>query len=150
MRLLIQRVSYGAVDIREQRVNTIGPGLVLLIGIAAGDTKVLIDKMVEKLVNLRIFKDNDGKMNLSSLDVSAEILAVSQFTLYADCHKGRRPGFTPAAPPEIARPLYELIVDRIREFGLPVVTGRFGEHMHVSIHNDGPVTILLDSNELGI
>ncbi|MDZ7725402.1 MAG: D-aminoacyl-tRNA deacylase [candidate division KSB1 bacterium] len=149
MRLLIQRVSCGAVDIQDKRVKSIGPGLVVLIGIAAGDTEAPIDKMVEKLVNLRIFKDHDGKMNLSSLDVRAEILAISQFTLYADCRKGRRPGFAHAASPDIARPLYELIVERIREFGLPVVTGRFGEYMQVTIHNDGPVTILLDSNELG-
>lgn len=150
MRALIQRVTFGAVDLEKERKCEIGPGLVVLIGLAADDSETTIGKFVQKLVNLRIFQDSDGKMNLSSLDVQADILAISQFTLYADCRKGRRPGFSNAALPQTARPLYDKIVQQIKTYDLNVKTGQFGEHMHVTIHNDGPVTILLDSNELGL
>mgnify|MGYP006288170669 CR=1 FL=1 len=149
MKALIQRVTFAAVDIDRERIGEIGPGLAVLLGIHQDDTAEIMEKLVEKLVNLRIFKDTDGKMNLSSLDVKAEILVISQFTLYADCRKGRRPGFTGAAPPDKALTLYQKFVQQVSQYNLKTQTGRFGEHMQVTIHNNGPVTILLDSDELG-
>jgi D-aminoacyl-tRNA deacylase len=145
MRFLIQRVSGASVRIDGQMVGSIGPGLVVLIGIGAGDTKREADYLVEKTVNLRIFQDENGKMNRSALDVRGELLLVSQFTLYGDCRKGRRPSFDAAAQPALARELYEYVVEKVRETGLVTGTGVFQAHMQVELVNDGPVTLLLDS-----
>lgn len=147
MRAVVQRVARGSVSIGGNIIGQIGRGLVVLLGIKNGDEKSAADFLAAKIVNLRIFEDADGKFNLSALDVGAEILAVSQFTLYADTRRGRRPGFSAAAPAEISLPLYQYAVDGLRESGLKVVTGEFGAHMVVEIINDGPVTILLDSEE---
>lgn len=123
----------------------IGYGAVVLIGVAASDNHKDADYLAEKLIHLRFFSDPNGKMNLSATDIGAEILLISQFTLYGDCRKGRRPGFDAAAPPEQARELYEYFVDKVRQSGLVVETGIFQAHMHVELANDGPVTLLLDS-----
>ncbi len=129
----------------ERLEGSIGPGLVVLIGIGAGDTRLEADYLIEKTVNLRIFQDENGKMNLSALDVRGELLLVSQFTLYGDCRKGRRPSFDAAAPPAVARELYEYVVGKVRETGLITGTGVFQAHMQVELVNDGPVTLLLES-----
>lgn len=147
MRAVVQRVARGSVSVDGNIIGKIGRGLVVLLGIKNGDEKSAADFLTAKIVNLRIFEDAAGKFNLSALDVGAEILAVSQFTLYADTRRGRRPGFTDAAPPEISFPLYQYAADGLRKSGLKVVTGEFGAHMVVEIINDGPVTILLDSEE---
>ena len=148
MRAILQRVSKGKVTIENQVNGAISSGLVILLGIGHGDTETQLDLMVSKIINLRIFSDADGKFNLSALDVKAEILVISQFTLYADCHKGRRPSFTDAARPEMAAPMCEAFVAKIQATGLTVQTGIFGADMLVEIHNSGPVTIWLDSKEL--
>ncbi|MEM5769268.1 MAG: D-aminoacyl-tRNA deacylase, partial [Bacillota bacterium] len=122
-----------------------GPGLVVLLGVGHWDTETDARFLADKIVNLRLFSDADDKMNLSVKDIGGTILAVSQFTLYGDCRKGRRPNFTAAAPPDQARSLYEQFVGYCREQAVPVETGRFQAHMLVEIHNDGPVTLLLDS-----
>lgn len=145
MRLLIQRVSRASVRIEGNLVAEIGAGLLVLAGIAAADTPVQADYLADKLVNLRIFPDDDGRMNRSALDVHASLLLVSQFTLYGDCRKGRRPSFDDAAPPERARELYEYLLARVRGKGLPTQTGVFQAHMDVELVNDGPVTLLLES-----
>jgi D-tyrosyl-tRNA(Tyr) deacylase len=119
--------------------------LVVLIGIGTGDTSRDADYLIEKTVNLRIFQDDNGKMNLSALDVRGELLLVSQFTLYGDCRKGRRPSFDAAAPPAVARELYEYVVQKVRETGLVIGTGVFQAHMQVELVNDGPVTLLLEN-----
>jgi D-tyrosyl-tRNA(Tyr) deacylase len=133
------------VRVDERLEGSIGPGLVVLIGIGAGDTRLEADYLIEKTVNLRIFQDENGKMNLSALDVRGELLLVSQFTLYGDCRKGRRPSFDAAAPPAVARELYEYVVGKVRETGLITGTGVFQAHMQVELVNDGPVTLLLES-----
>jgi D-tyrosyl-tRNA(Tyr) deacylase len=130
-----------------QVVGSIGQGLVVLVGIATGDTEKDVRYLAEKTVNLRIFEDSEGKFNLSALDIKGELLVVSQFTLLADARKGRRPSFVEAAPPEVAEALIEKFVVETRRSGLNVATGRFQQHMLVEIHNDGPVTIMLDSRE---
>jgi D-tyrosyl-tRNA(Tyr) deacylase len=145
VRFLVQRVSRASVRVDGETVGAIGPGLLVLIGIAAADTPAQADFLAAKLVNLRIFEDANGKMNLSALKVQAELLLVSQFTLYGDCRKGRRPSFDAAAQPEAARELYEYVTDRIRETGLTTRTGVFQAHMEVELINDGPVTLLLES-----
>ena len=145
MRTLIQRVSEGSVTVGERVVGSIGPGLVVLIGISRDDDEEDARYLVGKTVNPRIFNDAEGRFNLSALDTGAELLVVSQFTLYADTRRGRRPGFTGAAPPERAGPLFERTVEMFRETGLAVEAGRFQAHMVVSLRNDGPVTIMLDS-----
>lgn len=145
MRAVVQRVKKGRVSVNNQVVGEIGPGLVVLLGVAQEDTEEDLEYMVTKIINLRIFSDAEGKMNLSLKDVNGELLAVSQFTLYGDCRKGRRPSFIKAAPPEKANGLYEDFVARIRGEGIKVATGRFQEDMLVEIYNDGPVTIILDS-----
>jgi D-tyrosyl-tRNA(Tyr) deacylase len=145
VRFVVQRVSRASVRVDSETAGSIGAGLLVLIGIAATDTKAQADFLASKLVNLRIFEDANGKMNLSALEVSAELLLVSQFTLYGDCRKGRRPSFDAAAPPKAARELYEYVVDRIRETGLVTRTGVFQAHMEVDLTNDGPVTLLLES-----
>ncbi len=145
MRLLIQRVAKGSVSIDGETVGKTGPGLVVLVGVTHSDTAADAEYLVNKCVNLRIFTDENGKMNRSLLETGGTMLAISQFTLYGDCVKGRRPGFDLAARPEMAEVLYETFVKLVRETGVHVETGRFGADMMVEIHNDGPVTFLLES-----
>ncbi|OGB99384.1 D-tyrosyl-tRNA(Tyr) deacylase [candidate division KSB1 bacterium RBG_16_48_16] len=147
MRALIQRVSHARVLIDGKTVGRIDKGLVVLLGVASRDTADDVKYLAEKIVHLRIFEDAEGKMNLSALDINGEILAISQFTLYADCRRGRRPGFADAAKPEIAQPLYEGFVSALKAYPIKVETGGFGAQMMVEILNDGPVTIMLDSDE---
>lgn len=147
MKALIQRVSQASVTVDERILGSINSGLVVLLGVKNGDDEKAARYLVNKIVNLRIFEDSNGKFNLSALDVHADILAISQFTLYADCRRGRRPGFTDAAPPDISMPLYRKFVNMLKETGLVVAEGEFGAHMLVKIYNDGPVTILLDSED---
>ena len=144
MRAVIQRVSQAQVRVENKVVAKIGLGLVVLLGISPTDTEADVREMAEKVANLRIFGDAQGKMNLSCLDVNGEIIMVSQFTLYADTSRGRRPSFTGAASPERAEPLCQLFVETLRIMGVPTQSGVFGAHMVVDIQNDGPVTILLE------
>ncbi len=148
MKACIQRVRWARVRVNGETVGEIGPGLLVLLGVAADDTEQEAQMLAEKIVGLRIFEDQAGKMNLSVGDVGGSVLVVSQFTLLADCRRGRRPSFTDAAHPDRANLLCEYFIERIRNAGLPVATGRFREHMEVELLNDGPVTIVLDSNEL--
>ena len=148
MRALLQRVTNGRVTIEGRVKGEIGNGLVILLGVGAGDTEAEIEPLANKIANLRIFSDSEGKFNLSAMDVKAEMLVVSQFTLYADCRKGRRPSFTDAARPEIASPLCDSFVEKLRAMGFKVETGEFQADMLVEIHNDGPVTIWLDTDDL--
>jgi D-tyrosyl-tRNA(Tyr) deacylase len=149
MRAILQRVKQGAVSVDSEIAGSVDNGLVVLIGATHQDTEAEAQKLAHKTAHLRIFEDEAGKMNLSALDVGAGILVVSQFTLYADCRRGRRPSFTEAAPPEVAEPLIEHFVDQLREVGVArVETGVFRAYMQVEIHNDGPVTIILDTDEL--
>ena len=149
MRAVVQRVKRGVVSVDGETVGSVDTGLVVLIGVTYQDTEAEAGKLAQKIAHLRIFEDDAGKMNLSALDVGAGVLVVSQFTLYADCRRGRRPSFTKAAPPEVAEPLIEHFVDKLREAGLArVETGVFRAYMLVEIHNDGPVTIILDTDEL--
>ena len=141
----MQRVTHASVAIGPEVVGRIGPGLVVLLGVSREDGEEEAQHIVGKVVNLRILADQDGKFNDSALDQGAELLVVSQFTLYADTRKGRRPSFTQAAPPQLAQELFDRTVALFKETGLKVETGRFQEHMFVEIHNDGPVTVLLDS-----
>ena len=145
MRALLQRVSHARVTVDGSVVGEIGPGLLILLGVAKPDTEANAEFLVDKILNLRIFPDAAGKMNLSLLDTAGELLVVSQFTLYGDCRKGRRPGFDAAAPAEQARTLYEFFVARARRSGLRVATGVFQAHMEVALVNDGPVTLLLET-----
>jgi D-tyrosyl-tRNA(Tyr) deacylase len=147
MKALVQRVNNAAVTVDGETVGEIGHGLVVFIGVANDDTQEDIDYLVNKIPQLRIFDDAAGKFNLSALDLRGELLLVSQFTLLAGTRKGRRPGFTDAAPPDIAENLFNQFVAQIRLNGLKVATGRFQNHMHVAIENDGPVTIFIDSRE---
>lgn len=148
MRALIQRVSRASVSVDEQIVGEIGPGLLIFLGIGSQDSETQVKILADKIVNLRIFEDEAGKMNLSLLDLQGEVLVVSQFTLYADVRKGRRPNFIAAAPPSIAEPLVEQFKAAIAIHGLPVSGGVFGAHMEVTLTNDGPVTIWLDGEQL--
>ncbi len=145
MRALVQRVSGASVTVGGEVIGQIGRGLVVLLGIAAWDGEDEARYIVDKAVNLRIFPDEEGRFNRSALDVGAELLVVSQFTLYGDTRRGWRPSFADAAPPERAQQLFQRTVELFRESGLKVETGRFQAHMLVSIQNDGPVTIMLDS-----
>ena len=145
MKALLQRVTEGKVSIAGGEVGRIGKGLVVFVGVADGDGEKDVEYLVRKMVNLRIFGDDAGRFNLSALDIGGELLLVSQFTLLADTRKGRRPGFSDAAPPAPAEELFQEFVRRARATGLKVETGRFQQYMQVEIHNDGPVTILLDS-----
>ena len=145
MKALVQRVSRASVSVNDRIVGKIGPGLVVLLGVAQGDSKDDASYLANKMVNLRIFADESGKSSLSALDTRGDILIVSQFTLLADTRKGRRPDFTNAAPPDLAKELYEFFVEQVRATGIKVETGLFQEHMLVEIHNNGPVTILLES-----
>lgn len=145
MRAVIQRVLRGKVSVDGETVGEIGSGLVVLLGVGVGDCETDAHYLAEKTVNLRIFDDGEGKLNFSILDLRLPVLVVSQFTLYGDCRKGRRPSFSQAAPPEIGERLYETFCREIENYKLQVAKGRFRSHMIVDIVNDGPVTILIDS-----
>ena len=145
MRLVLQRVKSGRVLVAGHAIAEIGKGLVILLGIAPGDGEKQARILCEKVANLRIFEDDQGKMNRSLLDVDGQAMVVSQFTLYADTRKGRRPSFTDAALAEVAQPLVERFAEMLRELGIPTQTGEFGAHMLVEIANDGPVTIWLEA-----
>jgi D-aminoacyl-tRNA deacylase len=147
MRAVVQRVTEAWVTVNGEEVGRIGPGLVILAGVAADDGPADVDYMAKKLVNLRIFADGDRLMHLSLLDLNHEALVVSQFTILGDCRKGRRPSFDSAAPPELAEKLYEDLVAALAAHGLRVATGRFRQMMEVGLINDGPVTLLLDSKK---
>jgi D-aminoacyl-tRNA deacylase len=145
MRAVIQRVSNASVSVDGNVVGQIGCGLLVLLGIGVGDQMAEVTQMAEKIANMRIFADDDGRFNRSALDVGGAALVISQFTLYADTRRGRRPSFTTAAPPEIAAALVAAFAAALRERGMAVATGVFGAHMQVALLNDGPVTIVLDS-----
>jgi D-tyrosyl-tRNA(Tyr) deacylase len=145
MKALVQRVSRASVRVNDKIVGKIGRGLVVFLGVAQGDSKEDASYLANKVVNLRIFADEASKFALSALETRGDILIISQFTLLADSRKGRRPSFTEAAPPDLAKELYEFFVEQVRATGLKVETGLFQEHMLVEIHNDGPVTISLES-----
>jgi D-tyrosyl-tRNA(Tyr) deacylase len=147
VKALLQRVTEASVSVAGEVVGRIGQGLVVLVGVASDDTEKDARYLAQKTANLRIFSDAEGKFNLSALDIKGELLIVSQFTLLADTRKGRRPGFSEAAPPARAEELFNQFVEQARATGLKVETGRFQQYMQVEIHNDGPVTILLDSRE---
>ena len=147
MRALLQRVTQASVVVEGAVVGEIGAGLLILLGVAKPDTNADAAFLVDKVLNLRIFPDAEGKMNRSLLDTQGSLLVVSQFTLYGDCRKGRRPGFDAAAPAEQARALYESFVEIARRSGLRVETGVFQAHMEVALVNDGPVTLMLETNE---
>ena len=145
MRAVVQRVRQSSVKANDEIVGRIGPGLLVLLGVARGDSSEDADYLANKIINLRIFEDQDGKMNRSLLDIGGELLAVSQFTLLADCSKGRRPSFVAAAEPEKAAELYEKFLAGIRQKGVGVQTGCFGAMMEVALINDGPVTVIIES-----
>ncbi|MBZ4650701.1 D-aminoacyl-tRNA deacylase [Thermosipho sp. (in: thermotogales)] len=148
MRAVIQRVKNAKVEVEGKTVGKIENGLLVLLGVGKDDNKEDIKYLAEKIINLRIFDDENGKMNLSLLDIKGELLIVSQFTLYGDCRKGRRPSYSESAPPDIAKKLYEEFVNTCKNYNLKVETGEFGAHMQVSLVNDGPVTLLLDSKKV--
>lgn len=149
MRVILQRVAKGSVTIEQKMVGSVDKGFVALVGVTHDDTQAEAELLAKKTANLRVFEDEQGKMNLSMLDVGGGALVISQFTLYADTRKGRRPSFIDAAPPEIASPLVDYYAERLRAEGVTrVEQGMFGAMMLVEIHNDGPVTIILDTNEL--
>ena len=145
MKVLLQRVKKASVSIADELVGKIGQGLVVFVGVASGDTVEDINYLAQKVLNLRIFADSEGKFNLSVLDISGELLVISQFTLLADTRKGRRPSFVEAAPPEIAEKLFNQFLEQLKSSGLKVESGRFQQYMQVEILNDGPVTVTLDS-----
>ncbi len=144
MRVLLQRVSSASVSVNSERVGAIERGYVLLVGFTHGDTEATLEWMAEKIIGLRLFSDAEGKMNLALNEVGGAMLVVSQFTLYGDAQKGRRPSFIDAARPELAIPLYERFVALLRERQVRVATGEFGAHMEVALVNDGPVTLMLE------
>ncbi|MFB6363632.1 D-aminoacyl-tRNA deacylase [Paenibacillus elgii] len=148
MRVVLQRSKAAQVTVNGETVGRIDHGLVLLVGIAEGDTEEDARYVADKIAGLRIFEDDQGKMNHSVLETGGQVLSISQFTLYGDCRKGRRPNFMAAARPELAEPLYERFNDMLREAGLHVETGRFGEMMDVSLVNDGPVTLIVESKQV--
>jgi D-tyrosyl-tRNA(Tyr) deacylase len=145
MRLVVQRVTRAAVRSGNELLGEIGAGAMVLVGIGVDDTPDVVDRMADKLVGLRYFEDSDGRTNLAIADVGGALLVVSQFTLYADLRRGRRPGFTTAAVPELANPLVDRFIGRVRDAGLTVESGRFGAEMAVELVNDGPFTLVLDS-----
>jgi D-tyrosyl-tRNA(Tyr) deacylase len=147
MRAVIQRVSQCEVTVDGEVTGRIGPGLTVLLGVCCNDTEREARYLADKIAHLRIFADDNDKMNLSVKDISGEVLVVSQFTLYGDCRKGRRPSYNDAAPADLAEELYEYFVAELKGMDLPVATGRFQAMMEVSLTNDGPVTILLDSEK---
>jgi len=146
MRAVVQRVSSSKVTVDGEVIGNINKGLLVLLGVTHEDTSKDVDYIIDKVLNLRIFEDENEKMNLSLKDVEGELLVVSQFTLYGDCRKGSRPSFSNAARPEVATKLYEEFIDKARKEGIVTQTGMFGAHMMVDLTNDGPVTILLESN----
>lgn len=148
MRAVVQRVTEASVSVEDRETGRIGPGLVALIGVAEGDGESDANALADKIAGLRCFAGEDSKFNLSLQDVAGAVLAISQFTLLGDCRKGRRPSFSDAARPELAVPLYEAVVARLRELGIHVETGEFGAHMKVRLENDGPVTLLIDTGKL--
>ena len=148
MRAVVQRVTRGSVTVGGGLAGEIGRGLVVLLGVGQGDGPEDAAYLAEKIAGLRVFEDEKGKMNLSLLETGGSVLAVSQFTLYGDCRKGRRPSFSEAAPPQEAERLYEYFIEELEKRGLRVARGSFGEHMTVEIINDGPVTLLLDSRKI--
>ncbi|MBT5016575.1 D-tyrosyl-tRNA(Tyr) deacylase [Candidatus Peregrinibacteria bacterium] len=145
MRVLLQRVESASVSVDDKVVGQIGPGLLLLVGVTHEDTEKQAVSLAEKAANLRIFSDEEGKMNLSLVDVGGEALVVSQFTLYGDCRKGRRPAFVEAAPPDMANDLYVKFAEHLKSLGVKVETGQFQAMMKVSLINDGPVTLMLEN-----
>ena len=147
MRLVVQRVKEARVKVKDEIIGEIGQGLLVFLGVGAEDTEADVDYLVEKVLHLRIFPDGQGKFNLSLVEIDGALLVISQFTLWGDCRKGRRPSFSEAAPPSAAEPLYALFIDTVRAKGVPVAGGRFQEMMEVGLVNDGPVTILLDSKK---
>ena len=150
MRACVQRVRRAKVTLAEtgEITGEIGPGVLVLLGVREGDTERDVDFLASKIAQLRIFEDENGKMNLGLLEVGGSALVVSQFTLYGDCRKGRRPGFTLAAKPEVANALYEKFIDTLRQLGVTVAMGRFQQEMHVELVNDGPVTLIVESDHL--
>ena len=150
MKLVIQRVLNSSVKVDGEIIGSIGKGYMVLVGVAESDTKEIADKMIDKMIKLRIFEDSEGKTNLSLNDVSGELLLVSQFTLYADCKKGNRPSFLKAGNPTFANEMYEYVISKCKTYeGLKVERGKFGADMKVELINDGPFTIILDSEEMG-
>ncbi|WP_093727753.1 D-aminoacyl-tRNA deacylase [Terribacillus halophilus] len=147
MKVIAQLAKEASVTVREEVIGSIGKGFMLLVGITHEDTDADLDYIVNKLIHLRVFEDADGKMNESLLQIGGEILSISQFTLYADTRKGRRPSFTGAAKPEVAKKLYERFNQKLIEAGIHVETGEFGAHMDVQLINEGPITIILDSSD---
>jgi D-aminoacyl-tRNA deacylase len=147
LRLVVQRVTQASVRIQNETVGEIGPGLLIFLGVGRDDTEEDVNYLVEKVLHLRIFTDSQGRLNLSLTDIHGSLMIVSQFTLWGDCRKGRRPSFSHSAPPEKAEPLYRLFIQRATEAGLNVAAGRFQEMMEVHLINDGPVTLLLDSQK---
>ncbi len=147
MRLVVQRVKQASVRIQNETVGEIGPGLLIFLGVGQDDTEEDVGYLVEKVLHLRIFADRQGRLNLSLTDIHGSLMIVSQFTLWGDCRKGRRPSFSHSAPPEKAEPLYQLFIQKATEAGLTVAAGRFQELMEVYSINDGPVTLLLDSQK---
>jgi D-tyrosyl-tRNA(Tyr) deacylase len=145
MRVLVQRVRQARVRVADRELGAIGPGLVLLVGVGQSDDEEAARFCAEKCAHLRIFPDEEGRMNRSVLDTGGGALAISQFTLYGDCRRGRRPDFTQAAPPALAEPLYQRFVACLEALGVTVARGAFGAHMLVEIHNDGPVTLAVES-----
>ncbi|HML99106.1 MAG TPA: D-aminoacyl-tRNA deacylase [Tepidiformaceae bacterium] len=148
MRLVVQRVSSAWVAVQGRRVAGIGPGLLVLAGIATGDSPAIVERLARRVAEVRIFEDGAGKMNLSAVDTGAEVLCVSQFTLYGDMRRGRRPSFDRAAPGPVAQPLFDRFCESIEHTGLRCARGVFGAEMEVGLVNDGPVTLVLDSEEL--
>ena len=148
MKFVIQRVSKAKVDVNGETLGEIGRGFMILIGIAESDTEEIADKMIQKMLKLRIFDDENGKTNLSLDDVDGELLLISQFTLYADCKKGNRPSFFRAGNPEMASKMYDSIIEKCKALGYKTERGQFGAEMEVSLINDGPFTIVLDSDEM--
>lgn len=148
MRAVVQRVSSASVSVGDEVVGRIGPGFVVLVGVGAGDSQDDVNALAGKLAGLRIFEDPQGKMNLSIQEIGGSMLVISQFTLFGDCRKGRRPSFIEAARPELAEPLFRSLLAELRGQGIPIETGRFQQEMQVSLVNDGPVTLLLDSGKL--
>lgn len=148
MKFVIQRVKNASVEVATKEVGKIKQGFLVLIGVTHTDTEQTADKLIKKMLNLRIFKDENDKMNLSLKDVNAELLLVSQFTLYADCKGGNRPSFTNSAKFDVAKKMYEYIIDECQKTGIKTETGIFGADMKVNLLNDGPVTIILDSDEI--
>ena len=144
MKAVVQRVSQASVSVDGETLGAIGPGLVVLLGIGREDSDEQAQWLANKVANLRVFSDENGKMNRSVLDIGGQVLMISQFTLYGDARKGNRPGFTDAALPDVAEPLVDRVAQLLMQAGVPVATGRFQAHMLVEIHNDGPVTIILE------